>query len=77
MITQVVNDDVNDEVIAGLSWGERMEIADDLEDSNGNITNEKPGCDKVHLTQVNDSTEEFLRKAFIPVNYAERRQLRQ
>ena len=54
-----------------------MELEEELEDPAGNITNKKLGGDKVHLTQVHDSTEEFLHKVFIPVNNAERRQLRQ
>ena len=50
-----------------------MELEDDLENPAGNITNQKPGGDRVYL----DSTEEFLHKAFVPMNNAERRQLRQ
>ena len=54
-----------------------MELEDELEDSAGNISSETLGGDKVHLTQVHESTEEFLRKAFSSVNNAERRQLKQ
>ena len=54
-----------------------MELEDELEDPADNITNDKPGGDKVHLIQGNNSTEEFLCKAFIPMNNAECRQLRQ
>ena len=75
--TPVIGDVVDDEVVAGLSWGERMELEDDPEDPAGNVTSEKPEGDEVHLTQVHESTEEFLRKTFIPVNNAERRQLKQ
>ena len=69
--TPVVGDVVDDKVVPGLSWGKRMELEDNPEDLAGNITSEKPGGDKVHLTQVHESTEEFLHKAFIPVNNAE------
>ena len=69
----VVGDDVNDKVVAGLSLGERMVLEDDLEDPAGNITDKKPGGDRIYL----DSTKEFLYKAFVPVNNAESRQLRQ
>ena len=75
--TPVVGDVVDDKVITGLSWGERMELEDNAEDPAGNITSVSPGGDKVHLTQVHESTEEFLHKAFIPLNNAEHRQLRQ
>ena len=51
MSTPVVGDDVDDEVITGLSWGKRMELEDDLKDPAGIITNEIPGGDKVHLTR--------------------------
>ena len=54
-----------------------MELKDNPEDAAGHITSKKPGGEKVHLTQVHESIEEFLRKAFIPVNNAECRQLRQ
>ena len=64
----VLGDDVNDKVVAGLSWGERMELEGDLEDPAGNITDEKPGGDSLL-----DSTKEFLQKAFVPVNNAESR----
>ena len=48
----VVGDVVDDEVVAGLSWGKRIELKDDPRDPAGNIISEKPGGDKVHLTQV-------------------------
>ena len=75
----VAGDVVDDEVVAGLSWAERMELEDKLDDPAGTISSEKPaGGDMVHLTQVHDSTEEFLHKpAFTSANNAERRQLRQ
>ena len=74
--TPVVGDVVDDKVVPGLSWGKRMELEDNPEDPAGNITSEKPGGDKVHLTQVHETTE-FLSKAFIPINNTECRQLRQ
>ena len=48
----VVGDVIDNELVAGLSWGKRMELKDDPEDPTGNIISEKPGGDKVHLTQV-------------------------
>ena len=76
VITPVAGDVVDEEVITGLSWAKRMELEYELDDSTSNISSEKPGGDKVHLTQVHNSTEEFLRKAFTSVNNAECRQLR-
>ena len=54
-----------------------MKPEDKLEDPAGNITSMKPEGDKVHLTQLYDSKDEFLHKTFIPMNSAERRQFRQ
>ena len=54
-----------------------MELEDELEDTAGKITKEKPGGDKVHLTQEHTTTKELLRKALILVNNAKHRQLRQ
>ena len=66
MNTPVIGDVVDNKVVAELSWGERMELEDDPKDPAGNITSEYPGGDKVYLTQVHKSTEEFLHKVFIP-----------
>ena len=68
----------DDEVVTGLSWAERMDLEDESgEDLADNSTGDRSGNDKVHLTQIQDSTKEGLRKAFNPMNNAERRQLRQ
>ena len=55
--------------------GERMELEDETEDCDGSM--DRPGSDKVCLTQVYKSTEEFLRKVYTSVSNADRRQLRQ
>ena len=52
VIMPVVSDVVNDEVIAGLSYGEKMELKDDPKDPADDTTSEKPEGDKVYLTQV-------------------------
>ena len=51
-VSMPVVGDVDNEVVAGLSWCKRMEVKDNPEDPTGNIISEKPGGDKVHLTQV-------------------------
>ena len=48
-----------------------------LEDPAGNITSMKPEGDKVHLTQLHNSKEEFLHKTFIPMNNFEYWKFRQ
>lgn len=63
----VAGNDVDDQVIPGLSWGKRMELEDQLKDLAGNITSKKPGGDQVPLTLVPAPTEEFLCKAFTSV----------
>ena len=66
------------EVVAGLTWAERMNLNDELNDEPTNTTSEEhSGGDKVHLTQIQESTKDLLCKAFTPMNNAERRQLRQ
>ena len=62
--------DDEDNVIARLSWSEQMELEDEAEYHDGHTT----GGNKVHLTQVQKPTEEFLCKAFSSVSNAEQRQ---
>ena len=52
-----------------------MELEDETEDRDGSM--DRPGSDKVRLTQVHKTTEEFLRTAFTLVSNADRRQFRQ
>ena len=68
---------VDDVVVPSLTWAERMDLEDELSEVPDNTTDERSGGDKAHLTQVQESTKDFLRKAFVPMNNAERRQLRQ
>ena len=68
----------DDKVITGLSWAKRMDLEDESgEDLADNSTGDQSRSDKVHLTQIQDSMKEGLRKAFNPMKNAERRQLRQ
>ena len=68
----------DDEVVTGLSWVERMDLENESGEDLADIsTGDRSGSDKVHLTHIQDSTKEGLRKAFNPMNSAERRQLRQ
>ena len=76
--TPVTNssDNVDEErIVTRLTWGEQMELEDKTEDRDGSM--DCSGSDKVRLTQVHKSTEEFLRTAFTSVSNADRRQLRQ
>ena len=76
--TPVTNNSDNadeERIVTRLTWGERMELEDETEDRDGSM--DHPGSDKVCLTQVHKSTEEFLRTAFTSVSKADRRQLRQ
>ena len=67
----------DDEVVTDLSWAERMDLKDKSgEDLANNSIGDRSWSDKVHLTQIQDSRKEGLRKAFNPMNNAERRQLR-
>ena len=72
-----VNADNADEdgIVTRLTWGERMELEDENEDRDSSM--DRPGGDKVCLTKVHQSTEEFLRAAFTSVSNVDRRQLRQ
>ena len=66
----------DDEVVTGLSWAERMDLENESgEDLADNSTGDRSGSDKVHLTQIQDSTKEGSCKAFNAMNNAERRQL--
>ena len=68
----------DNKIVTGLSWSERMDLEDEsAEGPADNSTGDRSGSDKVHLTQIQDSTKEGLRKASNPMNNAERRQLRQ
>ena len=68
----------DDEVVTGLSWAKRMDLENESgEDLADNSTGDRSGSDKVHLTQIQDSTKEGLCKAFNPMNNTKRRQLRQ
>ena len=51
-----------------------MELEDENEDRDSSM--DPPGGDKVRLTKVHQSTEEFLRAAFTSVSNVDRRQLR-
>ena len=76
--TPVTNSSDNadeERIVTRLTWGERMELEDEMEDRDGSM--DRPGSDKVRLTQVHKSTEEFLHTAFTSVSNADRRQLRQ
>ncbi len=53
-----------------------MELEDKVE-GQGDSPVDRPGDDKVRLTQVHKSTEDFLHKAFTPVSNTDQRQLRQ
>ena len=74
VLTPENGDDEDDTVVPTLklSWGERMELEDEQD-----TTSDRPGGEKLRLTQVHRDTETFLREAFNPVSNAERRQLRQ
>ena len=73
----VTADDVNeDDVVTKLTWSEQMELADE-DEGQGDSPVDRTGGDKVRLTQVHKSTEDFLRKAFNAVSNTDRRQIRQ
>ena len=65
-----------DTVITRLSWADRMELEDEVDDEL-ETTEEQPKGDKIRLTKVLQPTEDFLREAFNPINNTSRRQLRQ
>ena len=66
---------VEDGIVTRLTWGERIELEDKNEDRDSSM--DRPRGDKVRLTKVHQSTEEFLRAAFTSVSNADQRQLRQ
>ena len=75
-LTPVNNDNANEDgIITRLTWGKHMELEDENEDCNSSM--DRPGDDKVRLTQVHQSTKEFLRAAFTSISNADRRQFRQ
>ena len=61
---------VDDKVVFGLTWVERMDLKDELSEVPDNTNDEQSGGDKAHLTQVQESTKDFLCKAFEPMNNA-------
>ena len=66
----------DNKVITGLSWSERMGLKDKFgKDPADNSTGDRSGSDKVHLTQIQDSTKEGSCKAFNLISNTERRQL--
>ena len=66
----------DNKVITGLSWSKRMGLKDEFgKDPADNSTGDRSGSDKVHLTQIQDSTKEGSCEAFNLMNNAERRQL--
>ena len=68
----------DNKIVTGLLWSERMDLEDEsAEGPADNSTGDQSGSDKVHLTEIQDSTKEGLCKAFNPMNHVERRKLQQ
>lgn len=66
----------DDEVVTGLSWPKKMGLMDEFgENPADNSTGDQSESNKVHLTQIQESTKKGLRKAFYLMNNTERRQL--
>ena len=65
-----------DTVITRLSWADRMELEDEVNDEL-ETTEEQPKGDKICLTKMLQPTEDFLPEEFNPINNASRQQLRQ
>lgn len=70
-------DDVNkDNIVTKLTWSEQMELKDEVEGQVGSPV-DCTGGNKIRLTHVQKSTEDFLRKTFTAISNIDRRQLKQ
>ena len=70
----VFGGDDDDNVATCLTWEEQMELEDDLADVDKvNKSGKCPKGEKLCLTKVEESTEDFLREAFKPMSIEDRK----
>ena len=75
MPNNVFGSDDNDNVATCLTWEEQMELEDNPADVDFK-SGKHPKGEKLRLTKVEESTEDFLREVFKPMSNEDQKELR-